>query len=489
MIGSPTPLASRRGKRAGPQVPTRLGGPPLPAPRPPRLHVTTDHGNPVPLTPPGRRDWGELAEGFLRQNGDALDRLAVQARIEPGPSGTRLLLYPGGRVGAIPLRSPESGHVISGCVVRPRFGWAGMGRVLEQTGWQASPQLLPLPLVPGSGREVPPWVIAGPVIRRLRALLAHAERGYRLQTATLPAVRGRVDWNRYATGALPAGRWDRFPCRYPDLGPDPRLRAEVRWALERLRRGLLSVAGADPLAWRLAEEASALLAAVADVPASRPTLHPPGSRGFDPVVTAGLEALGWVADDRGLGGAADLHGVAWAEALDALWERFVEGAVRRWATTYGGDVRTTRERTATLPLRWDVGGVPSLGHLAPDAVVRIGRQVIVFDAKYKAHLANVDADGWRAFSEDERATHRADVHQVLAYAGLFDADMATAVLVYPLRQETWARVQERGRAVMTADVDAGGRRVRLCLAGLPFGWATPGAEVPIAWHRFAAGGP
>lgn len=423
----------------------------------------------------------------MRQNGDALAGLDLRVGIEPGRRGTRLLLHPGGRVGAIPLRSPETGHVESGLVIRPRFGWAGMGRVLEQTGWQAMPQMLPLPLVPGSGREVPPWVIAGPVIRRLRELLGHLRRGYRMASATLPGVRGRVDWTRYALGSLPSGAWNRFPCRYPDLGQDPRLRAEVRWALERLRGALLGATGGDTLAWRLAEEAFALLAAVTDVAPMRPS-----GRGFpgaltDPIVTAGVEALGWVTEDRGLGGAAELHGIAWAEALDVLWERFVEGAVRRWAAGLGGIVTTARDRTATVPFRWREPGAPSLGHLAPDVVVRFGRRVVVFDAKYKAHLANVDADGWRTFTEEERAAHRADVHQVLAYAALFDAEAVTSVLVYPLRGAAWEGVAERGRGVLVADVGTGGRAVRLALAGLPFGWSGAGAGVQEAWRALAAG--
>ncbi len=438
---------------------------------------------------PGRRDWGELAEGFLRQNGDALARLDVRVTVEPGRRGTRLLLHPGARVGAVPLRSPETGHVESGFVIRPRFGWAGMGRVLAQTGWQAMPDMLPLPQVPGSGREVPPWVVAGPAIRRLRDLLAGQRRGYRMAEETLGRVRGRVDWNRYGVASLPAGAWDRFPCRYPDLGRDPRLRAEVRWALERLRGALLRQAGADALACRLAEQAHALLETVGDVPAARPAGGVPAAGGrLDPVLQEGMEALGWIADERGLGGAADLHGIAWAEALDGLWERFVEGSVRRWAASVGGVVSTGRERTAAVPLRWHARGVPSLGHLAPDAVVRCGRRVVLFDAKYKAHLAHAGVDGWRAFTEAERTVHRADVHQALAYAALFDAAVVTAVLVYPLPGADWQQVADRGRAVLLADVGTGGRAVRLALAGLPFGWAGGGPETERMWHVLLAGG-
>lgn len=52
-------------------------------------------------------------------------------------------------VGAVPLRSPDTRKVAGGVVVRPRFGWNGIGPLLQQIGWVASPQVLEMPLVPG----------------------------------------------------------------------------------------------------------------------------------------------------------------------------------------------------------------------------------------------------------------------------------------------------------------------------------------------------
>ena len=469
-------------------MPRQLARPPLQAPAARRLYATTDGGRAVDLEP-FDRDWADAADGFLRHNGAALRRLDVRATIEPARRGVRVRLLPGSRAGAVPLRLATSGQVFSGLVVRPRFGWAGMGQVLAQTGWQAAPDLLPLPLVPGSGREVPPWVIAGPALRRLRELLGRLRRGYRMAEAVLPQVRGHVQWTRYAAEQLTRGEWHRFPCRFPDLAQDPRLRAQVRWALERLHRALAGVAGSDRLALALAEEALALLTGLADVAAQRPG-HPASGGGLlDPVVEAGLEALGWVSDDRGLGGAAELDGLAWASALDALWERFVEAQARRWAAALGGCVTTARERTALVPVRWQQRGGVSLGHLAPDVVVRVGRQVVIFDAKYKAHLAGLDAEGWRAFTEDEQAAHRADLHQALAYAALFDAEAVTTVLVYPLRAATWRALADERRAALLADVATGGRPLRLALAGLPFGWgAGDDRQLGLwAWRGLLAG--
>jgi hypothetical protein len=95
--------------------------------------------------------------------------------------------------------------------------------------------------------------------------------------------------------------------------------------------------------------------------------------------------------------------------------------------------------------------------------------VHVIDAKYKAHLADLDDDGWRRFTDDVREAHRADIHQVLAYAALYEAEEITATLVYPLRRRTWEVLSAHNRDVSRADLLHGGRRVTLELRGLPFG--------------------
>jgi len=224
---------------------------PAPSQRP--LYVATDNGRairvrPEDFAPPQRgRGWGAFAESFLRVNESALSKLDVQPSLRASDEGLQIRLKPGGRAGAIPLRSAQSERVIGGFVVKPRFGWSGVGNVLSTTGWAAAPELMEMPLVPGSGREVPPWVIAGPVLKRLRDLLASMRRGYQEAEEVLRRPRGRILWSRYRSESLPRGRWHQLPCRFPDLAADPNLRRFIRWTLERIHRGLLGAGYDDPM--------------------------------------------------------------------------------------------------------------------------------------------------------------------------------------------------------------------------------------------------
>jgi hypothetical protein len=397
----------------------------------------------------------------------------VTPRFESTIRGPVLTLLPGGKVGAIPLRSGTTGHVRAGYVVRPRFGWDDVGSILKGTGWHSAPDILHLPLVPGSGREVPPWVLAGPVIARLRALLDQLKRGFDFVEDIPAAPRGTVRWSRYLRTSLPAGRWHKVPCRFPDLTTDPVLRGAIRWTLERVIEELAIVAPDDRVAIDLRAVGTRLLERLGDVPRVYPRAELIGriSRGdplLEQTVRSGLEAIGWVRDERGLGGGRQMDGLAWALSLDQLWEDHVAAKVRQVVRQEGGVLQLGRRGETVTPLHWSDASYRSLGHLVPDIVVKRASSVWIVDAKYKSHLAEINEEGWRQMADQIRESHRADIHQVLAYSALFDAREITATLAYPLRRGTWDGLRARGLDRSTADVYSGGRHVRLELWGLPF---------------------
>ena len=133
--------------------------------------VLQDQGGPsrIPLAHFGlnggkKPSWDDWGVAFQGANANALQALDVRADFVPGKGEIALKLTPGGTVGAVPLFAPDTRKTSGGLVIKPRFGWSGIGRILHRIGWGATPDLLPFPLVPGSAREVPPWVIvtAGP---------------------------------------------------------------------------------------------------------------------------------------------------------------------------------------------------------------------------------------------------------------------------------------------------------------------------------------
>jgi hypothetical protein len=255
---------------------------------------------------------------------------------------------------------------------------------------------------------------------------------------------------------------------------DPAIRSYIKWAAERVRMSLMAVGRADHIASALVQLASQLLTELDDVAARRPQQHAIREAETTRMLAQaslrnGLQALGWVADERGLGGGREMAGLAWQLPLEALWERYVESVVRTEVAREGGEITVGRLGQTTFPLHWSSSAARSMTQLVPDIVVRRGRSVQIVDAKYKSHFAELDERSWMAVADEIQAAHRADIHQVLAYAALYDAEEISASLVYPLRQSTWEALVARGRERSRAELFHGSRRVVLELRGMPFG--------------------
>jgi hypothetical protein len=209
--------------------------------------------------------------------------------------------------------------------------------------------------------------------------------------------------------------------------------AAVRWTLVRLVDDLRPYAASVPGRF-LTQRVQALQHEVGDGPLRRPsgTTAPV----FEAFVADALEAMGWVADERGLGGARALDGLAWDLEVADVWEAWVRGFANALAPQLGlrhpGSVATRR------PLRWE-GSLVSMGSLAPDVGLISDHRVIWIDAKYKAHLSLLARHGWRGTTDLVREAHRADLHQALAYATLVDADRVDTVL----RIRTWGKATPR----------------------------------------------
>jgi hypothetical protein len=251
------------------------------------------------------------------------------------------------------------------------------------------------------------------------------------------------------------------------------LRGAIRWTLERVLEQLGQVAGDDQIAVALRTEAIRLLEKLGNVTRVYPRPEMIGRLSGGDVllvetIRSGLEAIGWVRDERGLGGGRQMDGLAWALRLEHLWEDYVASRVRERVRQEGGLMRLGCRGETVTPLNWSDPSHRSMSSLVPDIVVTRASSVWIVDAKYKSHMAEIDEGGWRRMAEQIRENHRADVHQILGYSALFDAREITATLAYPLRRDTWDSLVARGQDRVAADIYNGSRHVRLELWGLPF---------------------
>ncbi len=425
------------------------------------LIQAVDHGPGVRLDAATLGASGERwIDPFLEANRPHLRRLGISADVETR-DGVALRLRPGPRIGAVPLLSPSTRRVAAGLLVAPRFRWSALGAVLGDIGFATEPSLGGTPLVPGSAREVPAWLLAAPVVRRLEAFLRHRKRGFSEHAELRQSPRGRVDWSRWATTHLPSGRWTTLPCHFPEPDDDPELMAGVRWTLARLDDELAVFQEASA-ARVLRTRVSDLLLQVGTGPLRRPSRElRAGKSGW---VAEATQAMGWVAEERGLGGSRVLDGMSWDLPIDEVWEAWVEAFVADLAPRCG--FSAVRRGDTTRRLNWSTS-TSSMRLLIPDTGLRGPDRLVWVDAKYKAHLQLLARRGWSGLEESTRDAHRADLHQALAYAALDEVERVDSMLVYPDLSP-----DDDGRPAI-ATVASGRRRVRLLLVGLPFGFHSP----------------
>ncbi|MFB6263975.1 MAG: hypothetical protein ABEL76_10185 [Bradymonadaceae bacterium] len=422
------------------------------------------------------RQAGELADQFLRANRDALECFEIDAHANYDGRGVDLVLETCRRVGAVPLKSPTTGEQDYGLVVKPRFGWEGVGPILGRTGWHASPTVLELPELPKSDREIPPWVLSSIVLPKLRALLEDVDRDFEMVERDLRAPRGSVDWGTYAIGRIARGRLQDVPCRFPDLCDDRDLLSAVRFALERHRGSLQTQRGAGPFVQRLLSLCERLLGELQGVEPRRP-----GERELEQWLETSfggeerreaVRAIRWTAEQRGLAGLGELQGLPWSMAMEEFFESWVEHLAERLARSTGGTVHTGRERQTVVPLRWEPDYAGSQRALVPDVVLERPDRTVILDAKYKRHFEELEHRGWHDLADHVRETHRDDLLQVLAYAATTDADNVTTCLVYPCTRDTWNDLHARSRTTHRARVGSGSRDVDLVLAAVPLSTVT-----------------
>jgi hypothetical protein len=430
---------------------------------------------------PDRPDW---IDSFLTANRDALARLAIATSVRVKEGRALVVLTSSDRLGAIPIRSPITRKITGGLLVEPRFGWSSIGQVLGEVGFRVEPEIGGLALVPGSAREVPPWVLAGPLVSRVAALIAQMTRTFVPTTLEREMPRGTVDWNCYAGRALPTGRWTSFQCSYSELSSDPELVAALRWTLRRVGEDLEPAAD-FLVARRLMERIGDLLRALGPGPARRPGLSGLVAPSIAPEwLRLAVEAMAWVRDERGLGGARSLDGLPWSLPVNSLWEAWVEAFLHSLAQRLGGRLSTGREGSTSRPFVWRTR-TRSMGHLAPDFLLELPGRAVWIDAKYKDHLRRLAVQDWSGLPVALRESHRADLHQALAYAMFAEAPRVDTFLVYPGTVGPAGEPVAPEPVFALADLVAGGRQVRLGLGSIPFGFQGPAhrEQVVAAWEK------
>ena len=142
---------------------------------------------------------------------------------------------------------------------------------------------------------------------------------------------------------------------------------------------------------------------------------------------------------------------AWRMDMAMLFERYIQSIVGKAARNLTGTVIPNAKF-------YGIGNMPSWGlrYLEPDIMVRIGNKLYMCDAKYKANFYSNEAK-----SDILKETHRADLHQLLAYCSFEPQTPKIGIIFYPYRETTYKTVTYTDRI--------GGMHNKIILCGVAFG--------------------
>jgi McrBC 5-methylcytosine restriction system component len=374
-------------------------------------------------------------------------------------------------IGAVPLLSPKTGRPDLGLIIHPRFQWSSAGEMLAGMGFRIVPDLLPLPDLPQSDRNIPSWVLSSIVLARIRKLLDSLQRRFVLIDEDRNAPVGAVKWEQYIRARFPHGRALSIPCIYPDLRNDEEIRSAIHWAILIHRRALLGQMSAGIVVHKLLQLCDNLLSKVRGTQPRLPAGNFRKSIQRSSLVTKvfkeGLQAIDWTVDERGLAGVSELAGLSWRMSMDAFFEAWVEAIADHASKRVGATLTVGRRNETRVPLDWSPPSLGSQRSLLPDVVIKRDDVVVVIDAKYKRHANEIERSGWHNVTESVREQHRADVLQALAYSTLFEAPRVVACLAYPAAPDVWEGLNQRNRVFSRARVRSGSRQVELALLAVP----------------------
>ncbi len=143
--------------------------------------------------------------------------------------------------------------------------------------------------------------------------------------------------------------------------------------------------------------------------------------------------------------------LAWRIDMAKLFERYAQYVVARSLRGFDGTViSNSKIRGRGQIAQW------GLKYLEPDMIVKCGTSYFMADAKYKAHYYAFGQN-----SEVLKETHRADLHQLLAYCSFSPEKNKTGILFYPASRPSCRKINYLEQF--------GGINNIVYLCGIPFG--------------------
>lgn len=368
-----------------------------------------------------RRYFAEYLQKFIDYNKDYFNFLKVTPKIEGSGKSVSLSFRSDHFIGAIPLRSPDTGKQIGDFVVKPRYTYSTdkFSEYVEIVNLLED-EILPefkhsIPLLSQNNMRPPLYLEAIKFINIFEKAIKIKWNKFRKSKKIYNYPKSQVNWKQYIEKEYDPSKRFLFPCSDNVLSKFHSDFYELKYVYSIAKREITSFKTPLNIKYQYRNVLTYLDNVLYEFPEKQTSdmkIHL-----SDPAIIKKLKDQGNKILKR------DLEEIgAWRIDFSDLFEKYVQFIFKQVSFEIGAKQLNNYKirRSSHFSPLW------SLNYLEPDIILMKSNLDIIIDAKYKSHLFNLKNN-----TEELKEEHRKDVHQLLAYTSFTRNKNKVGILCYP----------------------------------------------------------
>ena len=372
-----------------------------------------------------KRYLSEYLQKFIDYNKDSFDFLQVTPKIEGSGKGVSVNFKSDRFIGAIPLRSPDTGKQMGDFVVKPRYTSATdqFSEYVEIVNLLEN-EILPefkhsIPLLSQNNLRPPLYLEAIKFVNLFEKAIKTKWNKFQTTKRIYRYPKSQVDWKEYVEKEFDPAKRLLFPCHDNILSKFHSEFFELKYVYGIAKREITSFKTPLSIKYQYRDTLTYLDNALYEFPeklTNELQIHI-----SDPVIIKKLKTQG----NQILKGNFE-EITSWRIDFSLLFEKYVQFIFNQISLEIGA----TQLNNCKIRRSSHFSPLWSLNYLEPDIILMKNNLDIVIDAKYKSHLFNL-----KSTSEELKEEHRKDLHQLLAYTAFTKNKNKVGILCYPYNEQ------------------------------------------------------
>lgn len=387
---------------------------------------------------------------FLSLNKKMFSFMGIELEMSGTGSDLSIKFKTSGYIGAIPVKMPHNGIAHKDFQIIPRFDnsdhvFSDLTQLLSELEYSISPEYadgeelaLPLQLRP------PMYYEAAKYIEMFEAAQKQNWVKFEVIKRNHPSPKANTDWAKYAESSFNPVKALIYPSSDSILSKNHKEWQELLYVFD-IATSIISQPNVpESIRYKYREKIIALQkknSSIKAIMTSAISIH-----SSDPHSIKEVKEQANLLLQKG-----GTSCTAWRIDMAKLFERYVQHIISKSLIGIDGAVLPNNKiRGKGQIAQW------GLKYLEPDIMIKLNSSIYMADAKYKAHYYALGRT-----SDKLKETHRADLHQLLAYCSFSPEKNKTGILLYPSNTPSCRKIDYTEQIAGVSNT--------VYLFGIPFG--------------------